>query len=205
MLCPRSKPATQTSPLLSRPRDAEKERHVSRLDSFIRRLTAQRACLDKAVDLVDGRDGVVLEIGLGNGRTYDHLRHRMPDREIFVFDRQVASHPDSTPDEAHLFLGDLSETLARAARDLPDQAVLVHSDIGTGNPFRDAQVARMMAEILPTMLRPGAVVVSDQDIPLAGARDIALPVGVQEKRYFFRAWRDWREPAGRVAGKGRWR
>ena len=47
---------------------------MSRLDSFIRRLEAQRACLDRAAALIAGIDGAVLELGLGNGRTYDHLR-----------------------------------------------------------------------------------------------------------------------------------
>lgn len=48
---------------------------MSRLDSVIRRLEAQRACLGFAADLIEGRgggdrvDGVVLELGLGNGRT----------------------------------------------------------------------------------------------------------------------------------------
>jgi len=53
---------------------------VSRLDSFIRRLEAQRACLDHAAGLIGGLDGVVLELGLGNGRTYDHLRSLFPSR-----------------------------------------------------------------------------------------------------------------------------
>ncbi|WP_240035670.1 class I SAM-dependent methyltransferase [Hwanghaeella grinnelliae] len=159
------------------------------MDSFIRRVTAQRACLDYAAQLIDGQDGVVLEVGLGNGRTFDHLREIMPDREIFVFDRQVASHPDSTPDEDHLFLGDLPDTLARAAEDLPQPAILVHSDIGTGNAEWDARMAEMMADVLPRVLKPGAVVVSDQKISLADAEDISLPAGVQKGRYFFQTYR----------------
>ncbi|MBM3542582.1 MAG: hypothetical protein FJX51_11085, partial [Alphaproteobacteria bacterium] len=67
---------------------------MSRLDSFIRRLQAQRACLDHAAMLVRDLPGPVLEFGLGNGRTYDHLRETFPGREIFAFDRQVAAHPD---------------------------------------------------------------------------------------------------------------
>ena len=55
---------------------------MSRLDSFIRRLVAQRACLDHAAQLIGGLDGAVLELGLGNGRTYDHLRSLFPGREI---------------------------------------------------------------------------------------------------------------------------
>ncbi|MDX1738439.1 MAG: class I SAM-dependent methyltransferase, partial [Alphaproteobacteria bacterium] len=60
---------------------------MSRLDSVIRRLEAQRACLNSAAELVGARVGHVLELGLGNGRTYDHLREILPDREIFVFER----------------------------------------------------------------------------------------------------------------------
>ena len=162
---------------------------MSRLDSFIRRVTAQRACLDYAAQLIEGRDGVVLEVGLGNGRTFDHLREAMPDRDIFVFDRQVASHPDSTPDEDRLFLGDLPDTLVRAADELPQPAILVHSDIGTGNAEWDARMAVSMAEALPRVLKPGAVVVSDQKIPLPDAEDISLPKGVQNGRYFFQTYR----------------
>ena len=55
---------------------------MSRLDSFIRRLEAQRACLNRAADTIRGIDGIVLELGLGNGRTYDHLRALFPDREF---------------------------------------------------------------------------------------------------------------------------
>jgi len=173
---------------------------LSRLDSFIRRVTAQRACLDYATQLVDGQDGVVLEVGLGNGRTFDHLRESMPDREIFVFDRQVASHPDSTPDDEYLFLGDLPDTLAQAADELPQPAILVHSDIGTGNAEWDARMAVMMADILPRVLKPGAVVVSDQKIPLPDAEDIPLPDGVRQGRYFFQTYLGRQEPARRVAG-----
>ncbi len=67
---------------------------MSRLDSVIRRLQAQRACLNKAAGLVGGLPGAVLELGLGNGRTFDHLREILPGREIFVLEREVAAHTD---------------------------------------------------------------------------------------------------------------
>ncbi|HTY69417.1 MAG TPA: class I SAM-dependent methyltransferase, partial [Alphaproteobacteria bacterium] len=38
---------------------------MSRLDSFIRRLQAQRACLDWAIQAIRSLPGPVLEIGLG--------------------------------------------------------------------------------------------------------------------------------------------
>ncbi len=55
-------------------------------------MTAQRDCLALAARLVADVPGPVLELGLGNGRTYDHLREILPGREIFVFDRRVAAN-----------------------------------------------------------------------------------------------------------------
>ncbi|MGB1448128.1 MAG: class I SAM-dependent methyltransferase, partial [Arenicellales bacterium] len=54
---------------------------MSRLDSMIRRLEAQRACLAAATESVRELPGAFLELGLGNGRTYDHLRELAPKRE----------------------------------------------------------------------------------------------------------------------------
>lgn len=87
---------------------------MSRLDSFIRRLEAQRACLDYACAAVKDRPGVIFELGLGNGRTYDHLREKLPGREIYVFERKVAAHPDCVPCAANLYEGDIDLTLPAA-------------------------------------------------------------------------------------------
>src|SRR5690349_7049989 len=115
---------------------------MSRLDSFIRRLEAQRTCLGDAARRVETLTGVVLELGLGNGRTFDHLRETCPGREIYVFDRQVAAHPDCIPAADHLFLGDLTATLKTARQRLGDgAAALVHVDLGSG----DAAASRDLA------------------------------------------------------------
>ena len=42
---------------------------MSRLDSFIRRMSAQRDCLNHVADLLADVEGPVMELGLGNGRT----------------------------------------------------------------------------------------------------------------------------------------
>ena len=75
---------------------------MSRLDSFIRRLEAQRACLNQAALAIAALPGPVLELGLGNGRTYDHLRELLPGREIFVFEREPPVSPEFTPDNRQL-------------------------------------------------------------------------------------------------------
>ena len=157
---------------------------MSRLDSFIRRLEAQRACLEHAVDLAAEVPGVVFELGLGNGRTYDHLRCLCPGREIFVFDRQVAAHPDCVPTSDRLFLGDINKTLPRAAQRFPHGVALVHSDLGSGDVDNNVRIAHYVSEALPLLLAPGAVIVSDQRLDLNGAENLPLPNGVNADRYY---------------------
>ena len=157
---------------------------LSRLDSFIRRLLAQRACLDLAVDLIGGLDGPVLELGLGNGRTFDHLRERLPNREIFVFERRPDAHPDCLPGAAHLIVGDLEVTLAAAGARLPTPAAMAHSDIGTGDAERNARIAASLARTLPPLLASGAVVVSDQALATPALEPLPLPGGIEPGRYF---------------------
>ena len=157
---------------------------MSRLDSVIRRLRAQRACLQHAAEMIRGLPGPVLELGLGNGRTYDHLRQTLPDREIFVFEREVAADPDCVPDAAHLLLGDIHETLPAAAARFGPNVALIHCDLGTGDAELNGRLTAFVAARLPGLLRPGGVVISDQDVNLAGAEALPLPAGVNPGRYF---------------------
>jgi hypothetical protein len=157
---------------------------VSRLDSFIRRLQAQRACLDHAVALVADLPGPVLELGLGNGRTYDHLRERLPGRDIYVCDRQVAAHPDCIPPERFLILGDVRETLPRLALQVGGTVALVHADLGSGDAAASRRQAEELAPIIAGLLRPSGIVVSDQPLPAPRLRPLDLPAGVKPGRYF---------------------
>ncbi len=157
---------------------------MSRLDSVIRRLEAQRACLGRACDLIADLDGPVLELGLGNGRTYDHLREILPSRAIYCFDRQIAAHPDCIPDDDHMFLGDLSETLPMAVDRLGRSAVLAHVDIGSGDEEASRALGVWLADELPALLAQGALVVSDQPVPHAAWQTLELPAGVASGRYF---------------------
>jgi hypothetical protein len=156
---------------------------VSRLDSFIRRLEAQRACLDFAAADVAGRPGLVFELGLGNGRTYDHLREKLPGRRIYVFERKVAAHPDCVPPAAELFEGDIDRTLPAAVERFRGQVCLVHSDIGSGDEAMNAKIAAFLGRALPPALAPGALILSDQELAIPGATALPLPAGVKPGRY----------------------
>jgi hypothetical protein len=157
---------------------------MSRLDSFIRRLEAQRACLGHAAAQIRNLPGPVLELGLGNGRTYDHLRELLPGREIFVFERAVNAHPACIPDAAHLILGDVLATLPQAHRRLPGPAALAHSDVGTGDAAQNAELAVGLSLALPPLLAPGAWVVSDQLLRTPALVAQPAPAGIDAERYF---------------------
>ncbi len=157
---------------------------MSRLDSFIRRAVAQRDCLADAARRIARMHGPVIELGLGNGRTYDHLRHLLPEREIFVFERRVAAHPDCVPDAAHLLLGDFKETIPGAMARLGAPAVLLHGDVGSGNTARNAALAAWLGPAIRPLLAPGAVVIFDQALNDAGLDALELPSSVDGGRYF---------------------
>ena len=157
---------------------------MSRLDSFIRRLETQRDCLDRAARLVAGLSGPALEVGLGNGRTYDHLRQLCPGREIFVFDRRIAAHPDCVPDAGHMLLGDFAVTMPGAGAHIGAPAALANVDIGSGDAAASRALAERMAGWLAPLLAAGGVVVSDQLMAAPDWRALPLPGGVAEGRYF---------------------
>jgi hypothetical protein len=156
---------------------------MSRLDSFIRRLEAQRGCLDRAAELTRHLDGVVLELGLGNGRTYDHLRSLVPDRDIYVCERRVAAHPDCVPPPERLILGDMRETLAEARSRLGGRVVLAHLDVGTGDAAANRALAAALTPLIVPLLREGAVLASDPPIDSPELAPLSLPDGVAPGRY----------------------
>jgi hypothetical protein len=157
---------------------------VSRLDSFIRRLQAQRACLDHAVDLIRDLPGPVLELGLGNGRTYDHLCERLAGRQIYVCERQIAAHPASIPPVRFLILGDVRETLPQALARTGEAVALVHADLGSGDAEASRRQAAELAPLIAGVLRPGGIVVSDQALVTPRLQPLELPAGVKTGRYF---------------------
>jgi hypothetical protein len=156
---------------------------MSRLDSFIRRRQAQRACLNRAAELIRDLDGVVLELGLGNGRTYDHLCELFPDREIYVCERRVAAHPDCVPPPERLVLGDMRETLPALHGRFGGRVALVHFDVGTGDAVANLAIAAELTTYIVPLLRRGATLVSDPPIAAPELATLPLPDGIAAKRY----------------------
>lgn len=156
---------------------------MSRLDSFLRRLEAQRACLDLAAYLVRDLDGEVLELGLGNGRTYDHIREVLPDREIYVCERIVAAHPDCVPPNRFLLLGDMRETLRSARSSLLGRVALAHLDAGNGDDEASRALTDQLTPLIIPLLRIQGLLVSEPAIEAAQLIPLPLPAGVAPGRY----------------------
>jgi len=157
---------------------------VSRLDSFLRRIEAQRDCLKHAAELVAKIAGPIIELGLGNGRTYDHLRALFPTREVFAFDRRMAADPASAPDPTHLVLGDFRDTVPGALTRIGAPAALAHCDFGSGRPESNAILAAWLSLALPPIIARGGLVVSDQELSDPRLTPLPAPPGVEAGRYF---------------------
>lgn len=158
---------------------------LSRLERMIRRLEGQRACLELVAGLVAEMPGPVLEVGLGKGRTYDHLRRLLPERDIYVFDREIHCFPECVPDDAHLFLGEFRDTLPAARARIGAPAVLANCDFGKADPAADAALAAWLGPEVATLMAPGGYVLSDQPLEVAGWRTLPLPAGAEEGRIHF--------------------
>lgn len=156
---------------------------MSRLDSMIRRLMIQRASLDWAMAKIAALPGPVLEFGLGNGRSYDHLREHLANRDIYVFDRHVAAHPDCIPPADRMILGDFNDTAPAAVRRFGGQAALIHADVGSGDHAASRALAAGLTPHWVALLSEGGLIVADQPIPSDELEPLPLPEGAPG-RYF---------------------
>ena len=156
----------------------------SRLDLFVDRMVSQRACLDHAAQAVADQPGPVFELGLGNGRTYHHMRHVMPDRNIYVFERAIASHPDSTPPDDRVLLGDVFDTLPEALDRFGPTAVLIHADLGGHNAAKNDLFAQKVSPVIEPLLAVGGLMVSSDRMYFDTLVEQALPPGAVPGRCF---------------------
>ena len=157
---------------------------MSRLDIFIDRMVSQRACLDYAAAQTSNLPGPVFELGLGNGRTYHHLCEIMPDRDIFVFERAVASHPDSTPPEDRVILGDVMQTLPDAVSRFGPTARLIHADLGGHNLAKNDAFARAVSPLIEPLLAVGGMMVSSDKMYFDRLAEQPLPPDAVPGRCF---------------------
>ena len=156
----------------------------TRLDVFIDRMVSQRACLDFAIAQTDGLQGPVFELGLGNGRTFHHMRAHIKTRDIYVFEREVASHPDSRPAEDLTILGDVRDTLPASVDRFGATASLIHADLGGHNLEKNDAFARLVSPLIEPLLAPGGLMVSSDRMYFDALEEVPLPDGAVPGRCF---------------------
>lgn len=155
---------------------------MSRLDSMLRRLAAQRDGLNWAAEQTADLAGDALDLGLGNGRTYDHMREIMPERRIWVIDRVLQCHPSCTPPEADFLMGE-AEPMLQKLVDNTAQIIMAHYDFGFGIKEKDVAEAARLSPAIARIMAPNGVIVSGQ--PLVGFAQIDGPASIAKDRYHF--------------------
>jgi hypothetical protein len=155
---------------------------MSRLDSMLRRLAAQRDGLDWAAAQVADLPGEALDLGLGNGRTYDHLREIMPDRRIWVIDRALNCHHSCVPPKQDFLEGE-AEPMLDLLAEKGAKVILAHYDFGFGVKEQDVAEAARLSPLIARVMLPGGIIVTGQ--PLAGFHQITGPETIAPDRYLF--------------------
>jgi hypothetical protein len=156
---------------------------MSRLEFHIAQKVAQRDAIDRAAERVAGLDGVVVEFGLGHGRSYSHLVARFPGREVFCFDRQDATPPGWAPPADHLYLGELDDVLRDPTlhERFTGRVVVAHLDLARGDAL-DSQVHHLVVGRTHGWLCRGGLVLSDRPLRLEPAWNLE-PLGTGEESW----------------------
>jgi hypothetical protein len=151
-------------------------RDGSRLECLLARLTAQKAWLELAALQIRTLQGPVLEIGLGKGRTFDHLRRLLPDRRIIAYDGELHAPAAARPDPCDLVLGNFRDTLPRTPDWLGSRsAALIHADFGSEDTGFDAWQAEWLGPLLEPLIRPGGIVIADRTLRIENSTPLAAP------------------------------
>lgn len=138
---------------------------------------SQRASLERASALITQLPGPALQIGWGDGVAFDHLREILRRRELYVFDRAIAVAEDAPPAPQLRILGEPSETLPQAWDRWRREAALAYLNFPA-----PARAAAELAPLLAPLLRPGAVVIAEATLELAGWEAVPTPEGARDAR-----------------------
>ena len=146
---------------------------ATHLERALYRLRAQHATLGAALARLSGGCPLVWEVGLGKGRSYDHLRRALPGASIFAFDRALVSVPDCTPPDDQMMIGDLAATLPQLAVAHRARVALAHIDLGGDPPSAETRAA--LERWLPVAMAPQGLVAAGTPLDLANAQPLELP------------------------------
>jgi S-adenosyl-L-methionine methyltransferase len=154
------------------------------LDRFHYRLKSQHACFAWVFEQMADMPGPVFELGLGKGRTYDHLRRNQPGREIYVFERDVRPIEGCLPPDPYLVRGDIEVNLPVYVKRFEGKVALVHSDVGDISLEHNQMMRELVPRIAPPALMPGGFLLSDLNLEVPGFVQLPLPPDAVPGRYY---------------------
>jgi hypothetical protein len=155
------------------------------LERLIVRMNTQRETLERVFQLNDGNvDGLILEVGLGSGRVYDHLRCQYPKNRIVAFDFKVDTRPEYSPKPEDTILGDIKETLPNFAAQNPNAVGLIHLDIGDHDHTKATLYYNSLAFHINFMTKKTACILADRKIELDGWENIDLSNLTRQWSYY---------------------
>ena len=148
---------------------------MSRLEEFTNRFLSQAAAINHAATMLTDVPGIIVELGLGKGRTFDHLRERFPDREIYVFDRELSCEKEYAPPPEYWVFGEIRETLPAFCDKFKGKVAFAHSDIGTRDRQKDMPLTNFVVSQLRVLLtQDRAMLASDRPMESDQWRELPL-------------------------------
>lgn len=157
---------------------------ITQLEKTYYRLQAQILSLNWAFEQIEKIPGVILEIGLGLGRTYQYIRTHLPEREIIVFERNVHSYDACTPPAGDIITGDIFSTLVSNAYRFKNNTALIHSDLGSFNKAANRKKSALLSQNLSPCLTENAIVLSDLPLDLPDCAALDLPGNARKESYY---------------------
>jgi len=112
------------------------------------------------------------------------MRHIMAERDIFVFERAIASHPDSTPPQDMVLLGDVFDTLPAAHVRFGATAALIHADLGGHDATKNDIFAQKISPFVEPLLAVGGLMVASDRMYFENLVEQPLPAGAVPGRCF---------------------
>ena len=138
---------------------------MSRLDSFIFRMTAQREILNHIGGRVKGWMGRSSSSVLATAAPSIICVNAFRIEGSSSFDRAVGAHKTSTPEPENMVVGEIRET----AKIIGINAALAHVDIGTGYDEKDAITLTWLPQLMAGACARTAIAVSGLELRASAA------------------------------------
>ncbi|MGL1932596.1 MAG: hypothetical protein OCC45_12695 [Desulfotalea sp.] len=136
---------------------------LTRIERLARRLPIQIDLISQAIEETNKLDGIILELGLGEGRTLEYLENNTSS-PIIVFEIDDNAKMNNVRKTTKLVKGDIFETLPKMLGTLSQGVRIAHVDIGTTDYSDDIDRISPLQRILESVVNVGGFIVCDRPI-----------------------------------------